>query len=593
MKNVIYSIAIVLAFCTVANAQVHYDKGRITIDKVQLLQDYNDSLTYYYIPTYPRLSLNEKGDFEFLCMKYVGEKKEENGGLFHALFEFRMEEKEQERLEKKLQAKVKDATIKGPIPLLESMKEGEAALGSFRIISSILTDTLSNNAFTQNLITSGRAPFTPGSKAVLAAKLNQDGATLLWETFKGVTSDVSVAVNGYYEAIAEAYNVVVEAEMDVVYEHFSEVSKTETLFTHDEVSNAIDSLYTNGTIKITALDRTKGLGTKSELKNILQIVTDKVINLMFDTETGWSKVPEKQDPAETKDKSGKGVLSGFAFGPASMFIPDVQHIVKSRKDIKAHRFRLDLSESTSIRVPFYTAGNFGGFYEGFAEDERYFRTVDLTGSGDFERSEVIFQLDGDFTESFDELVNFVTVNFRKKYGDERNDFTKQLYFNAKDIEDGKFYKSVSFPRLGIESEDWLEYEYQISWSVRGESEFVGQNDEWKTARSKAIVISPPFKKIEVDIDLDKQQLAENNIATVAVDFAADFLGETRMVKSVTLRASGEENNNRAAIFHDFDGEVAYRTIWYAKNGDKIKSRHQNLERGYILLTPPSTEGAND
>ena len=471
------------------------------------------------------------------------------------------------------------------------MKEGEAALGGFSIISSILTDTLSNNAFTQNLITSGRAPFTPGSKAVLAAKLNQDGASLLWETFKGPTSDVSVAVNGYYEAIVEAYNVVVEAEMDMVYDHFSEVSKTETLFTHDEVSNAIDSLYTNGTIKITALDRTKGLGVKSDLKNILQIVTDKIVNLMFDTETGWSKQPEKESPIETKDKAGKGILSGFAFGPASMFIPDIQHIVKKRKDIKTHRFRLDLSESTSIKVPFYTAGNLGGLHEYFKDDPRYFRIVDLI-STDFEKGEVIFQLDGDFAESFEDLVNFVTINFRKKYGEERDDFTQQLYFNAKDIESGKIYKSISFPRLGISSEDWFNYEYQVSWSIRGESKFVGKSDQWIKANEKAIVISPPFKKIEVDIDLDKQLLTDNDIATVAVDFAADFLGETRMVKSVTLRAKGEENNNRAAIFHDFDGDVAYRTVWYTKNGDKIKSKPEDLERGYILLTPPAMDAAN-
>ncbi|WP_394750113.1 hypothetical protein [Spongiimicrobium salis] len=585
MKQFISTILVCLAFGPALMGQVHYDKGRILIDNVQLLQDYNDSLTYYYIPRHPRLSINEKGDFEFLCMKYVGAEKKDNGGLFHALFEFRMEEKILQKLEKKLGAKVKGATIKGPVPLMETMKDGEAALGSFRVISSILTDTLSKNAFTQNLITSGRAPFTPGSKAVLAAKLNQEGSTLLWETFKGSASDVSVAVSGYYEAVVKAYNAVVTAEMDRVYEHFSEVSKTETLFTHDEVSNAIDSLYSNGTIKIDVLDRTKGLGVKSELKNILQIVTDKIINLMFDTETGWSAEPELETPAETKDKTGKGVLSGFAFGPASMFIPDIQHIVKKRKDIKARRFRLDLTESTTIKVPFYTAGNLGGLYENFQDNPKYFRIVDMLDN-DFEKQEVIFQLDGDFVESFEELVNFVTVNFRKKYGSERDDFTHQLYFNANDIKAGKLYKSISFPRLGLKTYDWQEYEYQISWSLRGASEFAGSNKAWIKARDKAIVISPPFQKIEVAIDMDKQQFIDENIVTIGVDFAADFLGKTQMVKSLTLRTSGEENNKNATLFFDHQGEVAYRTVLYSKNGTKIKGPHQSLERGYLYLTPP-------
>jgi len=585
MKKHIYIT--LLAYMTIwsALAQVHYDKGRLTIDQTQLLQDYNDSLVYYYVPRYPRLAINQDGDYELLCIKYVGEQEENSGGLFHALFEFRMEDEDLKKLEKKLGSRVKGARIEGPIRLLETMKEGEPALGSFRIISSVLSDTLSSNPFTQNLITSGRAPFTAGSKAALAAKLNPEGSTLLWETFNGPTSDVSVAVSGYYEAIAKAYNVVVTAEMDQVYEHFSEVSKTETLFTHDEVSKAIDSLYTNGTIKIEALDRTRGLGVKSELKNILQIVTDKLINLMFDTETGWSALPEKEEPIGAVDKTGTKVLSGFAFGPASMFIPDIQHIVKERKDIKARRFRLDLSESTSIRVPFNTAGNLGGIHERFQSDPKYFRVIDLASS-DYEKSEVIFQLDGDFVESFDHLVNFVTVNFRKTYGDDRDDFTRQLYFNAEDIAKGKFYKSVAFPRLGIASDDWQEYEYQISWSIRGEATSTGKSDVWHKAREKAVVISPPFKKAEIAIDFDKQLFEQHNIVSVAVDFAAEFLGETRMVKSVILRAKDDESGNVAAVFHDYGGKVRYRTVWYAQNGEKIKLPHQPMDHGYLFLTPP-------
>lgn len=569
-------------------AQVHYDKGRLTIDEVQLLQDYNDSLSYYYIPQYPRLAINDNGDFEFLCLKYVGKGEKDNGGLLHALFEFRMEQDTLRKIENKLQSKIRDAKIKGSIPLLETMKEGESALGSFRVISSILTDTLGTESLTKNMITSGRAPFTPGSKAVLAAKLNQEGSTLLWETFKGATSDVSIAVDGYYEAVVEAYNVVVEAEMDMIYDHFSSYSKTESLFTHDEVTKVVDSLYNNGTIKIQALDRTKTLGVKSDLKKILQIVTDKLINIMFDTETGWSKRPETEAPAKEKDKTGKGVLSGFAFGPASMFIPDIQHIVKKRKDIRVHRFRLDLTESTTIKVPFYTAGNLGGLYKYFQNDSKYFRVVDLDDA-DFEKREIIFQLDTEFAQSFEQVVNFVTVNFRKKYKG-RRDFTSQLYFNAKDIQNGKIFKSIIFPRLGETSDSWKDYEYQISWSVRGTSNFVGSNTNWKTSQNPAIVISPPFQKLTVEVDLDKQVLNDANVASVVVDFAADFLGETQLVKSLTLRSAGEENNSKTALFYDYNGEVAYRTVWYTRSGDKIKSPHQKLENGYIYLAPPKNIG---
>jgi len=33
---------------------VHYDQGRMMINEVQLIQVYNDPLSYQYIPQYPR-----------------------------------------------------------------------------------------------------------------------------------------------------------------------------------------------------------------------------------------------------------------------------------------------------------------------------------------------------------------------------------------------------------------------------------------------------------------------------------------------------------------------------------------------------------
>src|SRR5690348_3177150 len=70
------------------HAQVKYDEGSRFINGVQLLQDKDNPNAYYYIPRYPKLATNDDGTFELLCMKYVGNKGEPSGGLFHALLEF-------------------------------------------------------------------------------------------------------------------------------------------------------------------------------------------------------------------------------------------------------------------------------------------------------------------------------------------------------------------------------------------------------------------------------------------------------------------------------------------------------------------------
>ncbi|MEM9686366.1 MAG: hypothetical protein AAF934_05530 [Bacteroidota bacterium] len=67
------------------SAQVKYDEGRIMIDGIQLLQDSNDENAYYYLTRFIQLATKEDGTYEMLCIKYIGEDQQANGGLFHAL----------------------------------------------------------------------------------------------------------------------------------------------------------------------------------------------------------------------------------------------------------------------------------------------------------------------------------------------------------------------------------------------------------------------------------------------------------------------------------------------------------------------------
>ena len=93
----------ILFCCSSLHAIVKYDEGRIQVDGIQLLQDHLNPNDYYYLPQYPRLAQRGDGTFEFLCMKYVGKGgSETNGGLFHALIEFSLEDDQLLSIEAKL-----------------------------------------------------------------------------------------------------------------------------------------------------------------------------------------------------------------------------------------------------------------------------------------------------------------------------------------------------------------------------------------------------------------------------------------------------------------------------------------------------------
>ena len=282
-----------------AAAQVHYEQGRRVISGVVVLQDYHDDGRYYYVPPFPRLARNSDGAFDLLVVKYVGEgtQPEQSGGLFHALFTLALPEEAERALEGELRREVPGAVLAGPVPLRGS---GDDGLGSFSVVSSVLADT-STGALTQRLLTSGAAPFSPGARAAVAARLSPEGATLLWDSFQSPTSDVSVAVSGYYEAVLEGYNARVTADVSTLYNHFSEIRDTRSQFTvgsfygsfdRSQIRSAVDSLRQSGALNVEILDRSSVARFDTTRYNTLQnLVTTKLTALLFDGTDAWMKPP--------------------------------------------------------------------------------------------------------------------------------------------------------------------------------------------------------------------------------------------------------------------------------------------------------------
>jgi hypothetical protein len=131
---------IVVAACLIRNearAIVKYDEGRLEINGIQLFQDSENANIYFYLPPYPRVSVGDKGQFEFLCMKYVGaDGKRSSGGLFHVLVQFALSAEEILSVERKLRESFPNARVVGPVPMMEHDNTGDAP--GFRIVSTLL-----------------------------------------------------------------------------------------------------------------------------------------------------------------------------------------------------------------------------------------------------------------------------------------------------------------------------------------------------------------------------------------------------------------------------------------------------------------------
>ena len=575
-------------------AVVKYDEGRVMIDGIQLLQDNTNPLEYYYLPRYPKLAKNEDGSFEFLCIKYVGENKESSGGLFHALIEYTLPDSLVKIIGNKLAQEKPGAVIVGPVPLMQAFNDGQEGVGSFQVVSAILSKEGGEDKFTRTVITSGHAPLTPGSKAVVASLLTPEGATLLWNSMQGATSNVSVSIHAYYEAAVKSYNAVVKAEMSTIYEHFSRVYGVQQDYTKRQLRKIVDDLKQDGTLTIDVFDRTSALGIKdNELDAVLSLVTDKLVELMFNAESGWSQEPEREvavEPGQFKGRQNESWFSRTFLGSKdTKYYTDNQYVMKKREDIRTKTFYMNLSQSTTVKVPVYSSGNLGGLFSTL--DSRYFRIVDMNDPA-FQIRDLHFQIDGDYVDSFQDIINFVSVNFRKKYDANHDDQTKQIIINYQDVKSGNTIRSINYPRLGFTSSDWLDYEYQIGWSIKGENKTLkipeGQ-DRWVRSNEPAISLRPPFDKRVLELDADRGLFRDAGVVTAVIDFATVLAGNVRKYRSISLKAGDAGNSVSTAIYHDGGEEIVYRVTWYNKNGRQYRTELQVLDSDYLYLVPPSED----
>ncbi len=594
MKYLIYFFTTVLCFVGTSSLYgiVKYEEGRIEINGIVLLQDSENENAYYYLPPYPRLSVDNEGNFEFLCIKYVHpDGKESSGGLFHALIQFALPQEEKLALEAELKKKFPKAVLMGVVPMRDALSDGEEGISSFRIVSSILNEN-DANPFKSNVITSGRAPFFPGSKAALAARLDADGATLLWESFQANTSDVSVVVDGYYEALVKGYNVVIQADLEIVYNHFSSFENNQAWFTRDQARSVLDSMVQTGDIKIEVVDRSEGLGINTKpYQQILDVVTEKVVDMMFNVKSGWAKMPDVTtavEPNEIKERYKRGAFVRFFAGDgAQPYIPDDQLLLKEKKEIRNFKFYLNMTQSTTIKVPVYSAGNLNGFFDEFKDDKKYFRVVNLEDPV-FQNRELHFQVDGNFVDAYKDLINFATVSIRKKY-DDNHPFTGDLLFKKEDMETGKYIQSIKYPRLGQTGVEWTQYEYKVSWSLIGMDTILHTPQaDWTNSDNPLTPIKPPFRKLLLEIDTDRSLFEAAGIRSVRIRFASILVGKPQNQKTVVLRPGDSSDTKEIAIYHDDNKPIVYQVTWYSNKG-KIEENLQKLEDGYLYLIPPEKE----
>jgi len=268
-------------------------------------RDHADPHKYYYVPDEPRLATKRDGTPEFTFIKYTKTGGDIKGGIVHFLVTWGLRESEILTAESSLQMLDPEAKVVGPVPFKE---------GTFKIISATAGE---GGLFNVKICGEGNAPIMPGQKGAVSIALTQEGASLLWESFKNPTTDISVMFMLKYSGITPAYEAKLKVDWDKVYTHHdvsvSGGGTVKAIKLDAEIKAIFDELRQKGAIQLEVT------GESKEMEKLLEVAYGHLIKLMCNTSIKTDDQIKKSKSTTTRRRATRGTqkIKKIAFNQLS------------------------------------------------------------------------------------------------------------------------------------------------------------------------------------------------------------------------------------------------------------------------------------
>jgi len=536
---------------------------------------------YYYLPPPPKISVDKDGKPQFLFIKFVTDKTKEqggaSGGIFHFLAEYGLTPEQEKELAEKLEEKIKGAKLMGAVPM-----EGASEESTFRVISA----TLSDQGFTRSMVTSGRAPLLPGQKVAVAARLDDYGATLLAKTLEKPTSDVSIEFDLAYTAFVPAF----DGKMSFNWERFKSHIEDYKLkyrdrkecwwwifgckhnYTTEEMRQVYDMLCEE---EVVTIEWTEEI-VDERLEMIRQAFLQLMEKMFFNRTMDFAE-------DEEDDSGDESAVEAETKGRGSDFYRFVAMSEDSFSN-KTYYMRTQLP----VKVEFTTVGNISGAWYLESKD-RYPDLFDEINLDDpfFQHRKIMFNLDVDAAKIFDEMINYVTVEVRKRRSG-GPDFADSVTIDSEYLKENGRSAWVNYAKM--REEDPGVYEYKVQWSLAGGGLFP-RRPSWHRGEWEGVSLSAPIKSLEIMAQADLEDLRQNDVVMATVQLRYSRYGQ-RYEDPEAIRISVAEGNPILTkwIYRDADNpNYEYRVTFYHKRKGRVQGRWQRgTEDGFILCVLPES-----
>lgn len=303
-KKIAFVFILLFSCLALLKAEVSLEEV-IQAGRFVFYRDHADPHKYYYVPDEPRLATKRDGTPEFTFIKYTKTGGDIKGGIVHFLVTWGLRESEILTAESSLQMLDPEAKVVGPVPFKE---------GTFKIISATAGE---EGLFNVKICGEGKAPIMPGQKGAVSIALTQEGASLLWESFKNPTTDISVMFMLKYSGITPAYEAKLKVDWDKVYTHHDvsvAASGTVKAIKLDaEIKAIFDELKQKGAIQLEVT------GESKEMEKLLEVAYGHLIKLMCNTDIKTDDQIKKSKSTSTRRRTTRSTqkIKKIAFNQLS------------------------------------------------------------------------------------------------------------------------------------------------------------------------------------------------------------------------------------------------------------------------------------
>ena len=195
---------------------------RIILDRptkageLTLFPEVGDTNSFYYVSDKARLATDEDGRPKFSFLRYVtntearggeqGITQGEGGGILHAVVSLGVTDEQRQEAERELRSLYPEGELVGPV-IFKS--------GTFGLVTSFTDE---NGELSKSVVGTGMAPILDGQEAAVSFHLTRLGATLLWESFRTATPDISFTFQMTMDGYRLPKQAVIEADFEDIYE---------------------------------------------------------------------------------------------------------------------------------------------------------------------------------------------------------------------------------------------------------------------------------------------------------------------------------------------------------------------------------------